>query len=177
LTFKDGTPFARPVTVDWIEDEVRPRLREGDDPGEAGGREALPVEADHAEARKALGGGDLDAALDTLRDGRSQDVSGREAFRRRLYAATLCLKGEAPRVAQPLLDELATDVQTHTLDTWAPSLAVEVWAHRCRCYDVLAQAALEEDAATLRAKADASFEKVCQINPSRAVAIERQRTS
>jgi len=178
LAFKDGTPFARPLTVDWIEDEVRPLLQAGgEDEAGTGGGEALPVEDDRTEARKALGGGDLDAALDILREGRSQDASGREDFRRRLYAATLCLKGEAPHVAQPLLDELATDVQAHTLGTWAPSLAIEVWVHRCTCYDLLAQAAPEEEAAALRAKADASFEKVCQINPSRAVAVERERAS
>lgn len=175
LTFRDDTPFASPLTVEWIEAEIQPLLENGGAGGGGGEEDIASITQDHQDARKALNGGTLEDALSILREGASEDTSKREAFHRKLYAATLCVTGEKPAVARPLLDELADVVNEHAIDEWHPSLAVEVWTNRCRCYDRLANEAGGEDAEKLRAEADQSFERLCQTDPVQAVAVEGER--
>jgi len=176
LAFNDGTPFASPLTVDWIETQVQPML-EGDDQetGATGSDGQMPVKKQYEEARQRLSGGDLDEALSLMKEGAAEDRSEKEAFHRRLYMATLCLKGGQPAVARPLLDELDADVERHALDAWNPALAIEVWTSRCRCYDALAQAAPTEEKDALLAEANAAFEKICQVDASSAVELDGQR--
>jgi len=175
LTFRDGTPFASGLTVEWIEAEIQPLLEGGDASGGGGDGALASIHEDHQEARQALNGGTLERALSVLREGASDDTSKREAFHRKLYAATLCVNAEKPKVARPLLDELSAVVDEHAIDEWHPSLAVEVWTNRCRCYDRLANEAGGEKAEQLRTEADQSFEKLCQTDPVQAVAVEDRR--
>lgn len=176
LTYSDGTPFASPLTVDWIETQVQPMLG-GDEQGGTGGAGdgQMPVNEQYEEARQRLSGGDLDEALALMKEGAAEDVSEKEAFHRRLYIATLCMKGGQPAVARPLLDELDAGIERHALDAWNPALALEVWTNRCRCYDALAQEAPAEEKDALFAEADAAFEKICRVDATRAVTLEAQR--
>ena len=177
LTFADGTPFADPLTVDWIETQVQPMLGgEGDSSG--GGASAdgqMAAAQQYEEARKTLGSGDLAAALEIMRDGAAQDTSQKETFHRQLYVATLCLKGGQPAIAQPLLDDLDAAIERHAIDAWDPPLALEVWTHRCQCYDALAQQASKADKEGLFKKADQAFEKICRVDATRAVSIAGRR--
>lgn len=176
LTFRDDTPFASNLTVEWIESEIQPLTEEGGSGGGGGGDESLAaIDEDRQEARKALNGGSLEDALAVLREGASEDTSKREAFHRKLYAATLCVNEEKLGVARPLLDELSAVVDEHAIDEWHPSLAVEVWTNRCHCYDQLANEADEDAAGQLRREADRAFEKLCQTDPVQAVAVADRR--
>lgn len=176
LAFSDGTPFASPITVDWIETEVQPMLEgEGQGTSAASSDGRLPVTEQYEEARQHLTGGDLDEALALMKEGAAEDLSEKEAFHRRLYIATLCMKGDQPTVARPLLDELNAGIERHALDAWNPSLALEVWTHRCRCYDALAQQAPAEEKEALFAEADAAFENVCRVDATKAVTLAGQR--
>ncbi len=179
LTFQNDVPFASPLTVDWIENEVQPLV--GGNVGSGGEAAATDgigtVAEDHEEARKKLSGGSLEEALSILEDGAAQDSSEKETFYRQLYTASLCVKGDQPEIARPLLDELDHTIEQYTLDAWDPSLALEVWSNRCRCYDLLAEEAPQEEAEALRAEADASFEKICRTDPVQAVSVENRRRS
>lgn len=173
LTFKDGTPFASGLTRDWIETEVQPLLEEGDEDGAVGDEGAeKTVDVDYEEARKALGGGTLEEALAILEEGAENDASKKEAFRRQLYVASLCVKGKKPRVARPLLDELASDVREHDLNAWNPGLALKMWSNRYQCYDLLAESVPDDEARSFRKEADASFEQICQLEPTKAVSMD-----
>lgn len=176
LAYSDGTPFASPLTVDWIETQVQPMLG-GDDQGDAGtaGDGQMPVTEQYEEARQRLSGGELEEALSLMTEGASKDVSEKETFHRRLYIATLCMKGGEPAVARPLLDELNASIERHGLEKWSPSLALEVWTHRCNCYDTLAQQAPAEKTDALVAEADNSFENICRVDATRAVTLDGQR--
>ncbi|PQJ33912.1 type VI secretion system ImpA domain-containing protein [Salinibacter sp. 10B] len=178
LTFKDGTPFASGLTRDWIETEVHPLLEGEPQAGTQNEEtEGGAVDADYEEARRALGGGALEDALVILEEGSSQDASKQEAFRRRLYVASLCVKGDRPRIARALLDELVADVQEHNLSVWNPALAIKVWSNRYQCYDQLAESAPDDTAQSFRREANASFEKICQLEPTKAVSITAHPTS
>jgi type VI secretion system protein VasJ len=176
LTFSDGTPFADPLTADWIETQVQPLLV-GDESGSgsSGADGQMAATQQYEEARKTLGSGDLAEALEIMRDGAVQDASQKETFHRQLYIATLCLKGGQPSIAQPLLDDLDAAIERHAIDAWDPPLALEVWTHRCQCYDALAQKAPDADKAELFKQADQAFEKICRVDATRAVSIASRR--
>lgn len=175
LSYSDGTPFASPLTVDWIETEVQPLLGDEGDGSSTPADGELPVAEQYEEARQRLGGGALDEALALMREGASEDASGKESFHRRLYVAQLCMKGEQPAVARSLLDELHAAIERHALDTWNPALALEVWTTRCRCYDTLAQDAPAEKAEALLAEANTSFEHVCRVDATKALELRKGR--
>lgn len=178
LSYSDGTPFASPLTVDWIETQVQPMLEaDGDGSTSTAVDGQMPVTEQYEEARQRLSGGDLDEALGLMKEGAAEDLSEKESFYRRLYIATLCMKGGQPSVAAPLLDELDAGIERHALDAWNPSLALEVWANRCRCYDALAQEAPTEEKEALFAEADDAFEKICRVDATRAVELDGQRPS
>lgn len=175
LSYSDGTPFASPLTVDWIETKVQPLLGDEGEGSTTASDDELPVTEQYEEARQRLGGGALDEALALMREGASEDASGKESFHRRLYVAQLCMKGEQPAVARSLLDELHAAIERHALDTWNPALALEVWTTRCRCYDTLAQDAPAEKAEALLAEANTSFEHVCRMDATKALELRKGR--
>lgn len=177
LAYSDGTPFATPLTVDWIETEVLPRMEgDGDGASASGDGNGLgAVTEDYEEARSALSGGNLERALSLMNEGAAADASRKEEFQRQLYVASLCVKGGQPRVARPLLDELDIAIDTHNLDAWNPSLALEVWTTRCQCYDLLTKNAPPDDSESLRSEAEATFAKICQIDPEHAVTVDSRR--
>ena len=178
LTFQDGTPFASPLTVDWIEADVQSQLGGGESSAEGAsdGDELSEVEADLEEARTELNGGSLERALSIIRTATGQGPSKKEVFHRQFHAASLCVKGEKPVVARPILDDLAEVIEEHTLDRWDPALALEVWTARCQCYDRLAQETdSEEQSQQFRAEAEVSFDRICEIDPAHAVTVAGRR--
>lgn len=177
LSFSDGTPFADPLTQDWLDETVRPLL---DDDDRSAGRPApsegdLPATRHYGEAREVLSGGSLEDALAVMNTGAAEDATGKDTFHRRLYIATLCLKGGQPAVARPVLDRLGDAVDQHDLATWDPTLALEVWTHQCRCYDRLAQDAPPDEKAGLLDRADRAFDRICEIDAAAGVAVASRR--
>lgn len=180
LTFRDGTPFASPITVDWIETQVRPVLSDGDGDEEGSttsGDHTLPVTKQYEKARQLLSGGDLDEALTLMRDGAAEDISGKEAFHRRFYIAELCVKGNKFTVARPLLDELDAEIEKHSLDLWRPSLALEVWENKYKCYDALAETASGENQGRFSEEADVVFSKICRLDAVEGLSVAKRRST
>lgn len=170
LTFSNGTPFADGATQEWIETQVLPMFGGDGDAGAApagGGNDAL--EADYADARSHLAKGDLAAAIAAL--GGDGDGSGYERFRRRLYLAALCVRGGQPAVARPILEGLEAEVEAHRLDAWMPSLALDLWAALHGCYGSLKRTAEGEQKATFQQAADRVFERICAVDPARALTV------
>ena len=169
LTFSNGTPFADVATQEWIETRIRPSLGGGEAAPTGGGAEASALDAQVAEARKHLAGGDLAAALAALSEG--ADGSGHDRFRRRLHLASLCMRGGRPAVAQPLFEQLDAEVEAHRLDMWMPALALDLWTALHGCYGALQRAADAERKAALQRAADRVFEKICATDPARGLAL------
>ena len=178
LSYSDGTPFASPLTQDWIETQVAPLLGGSEQAarGSSAATDEMPVLEQYNEARKRLSEGKLSEALAVMTDGAASDASGKESFFRRLYIASLCMKGGQPSVARPLLDELDGAIDRHAINEWDGALATEVWTNRCQCYDQLAQQAPPEDKESLFQEADAAFEKICRVNPAEAISVAERRS-
>jgi len=171
LTFRDGTPLARPQTQNWVASELR-----STDPPEdhsedraAASEDGRPAESKYKEARAQLRDGTLQEALSVMNEAAGDERTEKKTFYRRFFVARLCLDGGRPQIARPLLDQLATTVEERGLDTWNPSLAVEVWRARRACYQHLAQAATAEEAEAYRQEAEAAFESICRAAPSAAL--------
>ncbi|MEM9665911.1 MAG: type VI secretion system protein TssA [Bacteroidota bacterium] len=169
LAYKDGTPFADAMTLDWIETQIKPL-------GGGGGGGGLSAEGGSShlrerfdEARKKLTQGKLDEALTTMQEGVQEDATRQDHFTRRLYIAELCVKGGQPAMASPMLEALAEQVQHHDLNKWAPGLALQVWSNLYQSYVALAKGAEPEERETLRTLALDAFGQVCQLDASFAL--------
>ncbi|NBC18021.1 MAG: type VI secretion system protein TssA [Bacteroidetes bacterium] len=173
LAFNDGTPFANAATKAWIEMQVEPLFQGDGGEGGSGGGDSAHLAEQYDEARQHLGNGDLGAALDAMRNGQEQDASQKDRFLRRLYVATLCVKGGQPAVARPVLEHLGQEIDAHDLEAWDPSLALEVWTNLHRCYTTLADDAKDEAAAQYRQQAQRVFDRLCQIDASHALSVIR----
>lgn len=186
LRFADGTPFADEATRAWIESTVRETV------GSSGNANAPADVVDEAagKAQRVLGADGLTAALEALRRVDGRDRSRRTDFRIRLATAQTCLQAGKPRLARPVLDALVDEGHQLDLADWEPRLMVEAWTASYRCYHRLAQAARRDEASdgetngpvgdaetpTTQAdrfaeRADHAFERVCALDPSRALSL------
>ena len=169
LRFKDGTPFADPLTQDWLAEQAAAHAAAvgssaGTSLGASGGDDALAEALAAAKAR--LADGDLAGAIGALQPGAGPPA---ERFRRRLAAADLLYKGGRPDVARPLLDQLTEDVDRYRLGGWDPALAAA--ALRLQHATLAALAAKEKgpDKAPLTAEAAAAFSRLCRVDPAAAL--------
>ncbi|GIV60306.1 MAG: hypothetical protein KatS3mg043_1395 [Rhodothermaceae bacterium] len=169
LAFADGTPFADPLTVEWVETQVRPLLGSGDGGGAATAAEDH-LERLFQEARKKLGTGDLKAALAVMQQEADRDTSDAHRFRRRLYVALLCLRGGQPGVARSTLESLDQQIAHHALDAWDPALALEVWSNLYTCYATLARTPDGEQAG-FQEKARQTLDKISRLDVGYALSL------
>jgi type VI secretion system protein VasJ len=175
LTFNDGTPFADALTREWIELEVA-TVRDGKQDESTDEREAVEgdrLAARFEEARGQLTRGDLSAALNVMNDGRGEDGSKKNRFRRQLYLASLCMKGGQPTVARPILEQLEEEIHRHDLEAWDPRLALTVWTDLYNCYEALAGSSAVVDKQMVRERAAHVFERICTIDPDFAVSLRK----
>lgn len=171
LTFNDGTPLANAATKAWVEMQVQPMLEGNGGGGSSGGGDSSHLAEQYDQARQHLGNGDLPGALEAMRNGQRQDASQKDRFIRRLYIATLCVKGGQPAVARPVLERLGEEVDTHGLEAWDPPLALEVWTNLHRCYTTLAAAAKGDEAEHYHGQARRVFDRLCQLDASHALSV------
>jgi type VI secretion system protein VasJ len=162
LRYNDGTPFADPVTMDWLAGIAA----SGEGGGSGGGEQDEALEADLQEAKKLAAGGDVAKAVRTL----SVDGSApRAAFRRRLAAADLCFKAGRPDVARPMLEALDEAITRFRLDEWEPHLAVSALRLLHRCYEAIEAKATTADKPGWRQQGDSVFGRICRIDPAEAM--------
>lgn len=165
LAFDDGTPFADPMTVAWL-DEI---CASG---GGGAPRETSAAQTAIGEARAQAGGGDVPGAVADLVGGAG---APRDRFERGVAAAELCLAAGRPDVALALLDDADDAIRLHRLDVWDPAAA----SAALRLLHAASTAVLggavgggtvpEERQAALRARADDAFARLARIDPGVAM--------
>ena len=172
LRFKDGTPFADPLTQSWLAEQAASRSGASSGTGTGGGSAPAPGEHDAvadalAAARARLAGGDLAGAIGALQPGAGPPA---ERFRRRLAAADLLYTGNRPDVARPLLDQLAEEIRRYRLDMWDPALAAEALRLQHATLHALAAKEKGPEKAALAADAASAFARLCRVDPAAALA-------
>ncbi len=169
LKFIDGkTPFADPLTRDWIETTVLSSFGSGSGSGSGQGQAESLIEERFQEARKLLGKGDLKGALSAMDEIGGVD-SDEKRFRIRFYRALLCVKGGQSSIACPILESLDGEVDRRGLADWDPKLALEVWAELYRCYENMSSVP-GIDLVDLKSRAKNIYSKICEVDAASAFA-------
>ena len=104
-------------------------------------------------------------ALEILLHAVEQERSGRGRFQRRLQLAELCLTSGHERIAQPVLEQLTAEIDSHALEGWeSPALVARAFALLYRCLDQLGTG----DELKQRA-----YDRVCRLDARQALACIR----
>jgi type VI secretion system protein ImpA len=116
-----------------------------------------------AVAVKTLQNGDAANGLKMLTDKLATERSNRGRFRRRTQIAHLLLSGGRPKVARPLLDQLASEIEERKLDEWEDGSVVAYPLELLlRCLP--ADSSQEERKTEL-------YTRLCKLDPVRAMSI------
>jgi type VI secretion system protein ImpA len=174
-TLLDDTPAANPETQAWL-DEIAAAP-----PAEAAYAPAAMEDATEASWAAPDGGLEIvdanDVAMQAARAGRPQEAieiltreataekSGRGRFQRRLQLAQLCMNMGYERIAHPILEQLAAEIDSRGLEGWeaAPSVAQPL-ALLYRCLEKL------DTAPDLKQKV---YDRICRLDPLQALACGR----
>jgi type VI secretion system protein ImpA len=116
----------------------------------------------YALATEALRAGQEQKAFELLFREIERQRSGRGRFQRRLELVLLCMAAGKDAIAQPILDDLTTAIETHKLEDWEDSAMIaSALGTILRC--------------SKRVQADAKekqklFERICRLDPVQALA-------
>jgi type VI secretion system protein ImpA len=177
----DDTPTANAETQAWLKEFAYPALDGGtngtspmsEPPMTMYAPPALveEISGDHGEpappdayelASIAARGGRLNEAIGLLTEDLARQPSGRGRFQRKLQLAQICMNAGHDAMAQPILEELASEIDRHQLEGWEPS---DVVAHPLvllyRCINKL-----HGDAADKQKL----YARICRLDPVQALA-------
>ena len=126
LAFDSGTDFADAATRVWISSE----LVAGDQAGDAGTGAGGGLDAELQEARAGAvslaAGGRLGEAVAMLEGARDHAVGGRSRFLWEIEKARTCIDVGRPDLAMPLLTHLDGLSDEYRLESWEPSVCVDL---------------------------------------------------
>ena len=171
----DDTPAANAETQAWL-DEIAPAP-----PAEAAYTPEAMEDATEASWAAPGGGPEIvdanDVAIQAARSGRPQEAieilsreataekSGRGRFQRRLQLAQLCMSMGYERIAHPILEQLAAEIDSRGLEGWeAASTVAQPLALLYRCLEKL------NTAPDLKQKV---YDRICRLDPLQALACGR----
>lgn len=171
LAFDDGTPFADPVTRDWIQSDVLTLLGGGGE-GRAEVKKKGDVGEEQKQAAQLLSEGKLEAAVQVLRTGLANDSSGKNNFDRKLSLAELLYKGGKPHIARSILEDMQAAIRTHALVGWDPDLCVSVYLLSQKVYLSLMASGGEAMQAAYREKAAEAHAHISKLDPVLALSAD-----
>lgn len=168
----DDTPAANQETQAWI-DEIAPQRGPELTRAAPEEQEVEAAEAGSLEQRRDAN----DLALEAARRGRPEEAidilareaaaeqSGRRRFQRRLQLAQLCMSLGHERIAGPILEQLAAELDSRNLETWeAPAMVAQPLVLLFRCLAKL------DGGADRRQEV---YNRICRLDPSQALACGR----
>jgi type VI secretion system protein ImpA len=165
----DDTPAANPETQAWL-DEIAPAYAPAamEDATEAswaapdGGPEIVDA---NEVALQAARSGRPQEAIEILSREAMAEKSGRGRFQRRLQLAQLCMSMGYERIAHPILEQLAAEIDSRGLEGWeAASTVAQPLALLYRCLEKL------DTAPDLKQKV---YDRICRLDPLQALACGR----
>jgi len=175
-TLLDDTPTANQETRAWLKEiapaaphignsgYVQPAEDETDDGSSVEAGSEKPPDA-YELAMDALRDRDNEEAMEILLRAVEQERSGRGRFQRRLQLVEICLLIGHERLAQPVLEQLAAEIDTHSLEGWeSPALVARTFALLYRCLD---QLGADDE---LKRKA---YDRVCRLDARQALSCTR----
>lgn len=156
--FDDGTPFADPVTVEWIALHVMRHVRQPEPSNVVAESSSEPWEAALQAVMPCLRKDGLKAAVRVLKHGLQGACSDRTRFHWRLALARLCVAAGKHELARIQLEQLDLQLQRTGLESWEPALALQIAQLLHRCYDLLPQSQ------SVREYKDALYGRLCHFD-------------
>jgi tetratricopeptide (TPR) repeat protein len=93
----------------------------------------------------------------------ASETNGRNRFQRKLLLAEVCLGSKRERLARPILEELAEQIDKFQLELWESSeLIGSVWTKLYRLYKLGAESSDLD-------RADKLYERLCRLDPWQAL--------
>jgi type VI secretion system protein VasJ len=172
LAFDDGTPFADPVTREWIQTDVVSAVGGGGGGGPAPIKKKGDVGEEQKQAEALLGEGKLEAALQILRVGLANDSSEKNNFDRKLIMAELLFKGNKPHVSRSILEDLKSNLDRYTLTRWDPELCIAVYLLSQKVYLALMTSAEDNFKPALWEKALEMHAQISKLDPVLAISAD-----
>jgi type VI secretion system protein ImpA len=176
-TLTDDTPVANPETMAWLRERSvlpgtsAPRLQaapkaNSDDGAAASDNDAnLATPDPYQLAMQAAQSGNIEEALDILSREMAQEPCGRDRFLRKLQVAQLCLATGNQAIGEPVLMELAEEIDRRKLAEWElADTIVQPLTLLYRCLDG------GEDSASEKQNL---YARICRLSPARAVGLAR----
>jgi type VI secretion system protein ImpA len=178
MQLRDDTPAASPDTKKWIEEHVQPRTPVTPIAASAA-IENSPLPANVAWLDGAqLDDSDDDVFQKAVSDARSDRLaealavltrqlaserSGRGRFLRRAQLAHVLISAKQSRIALPILNELAAEIESRSLETWEDCSALAYpLGLMLECLE--AGEASDSDRAAI-------YARICRLDPVRALSI------
>ncbi len=159
-TLMDDTPAANPETRAWLRGLLGEPEATALPEARLNGWPKKPVDAADRAALEMAAGQEA-AAIELLQTELAAQVSGRARFQRRLQLVQLLVSAGKEAVAQPLLDDIAADLDTHKLENWEdPNMVASAMLTLIKW-----NARIREDA-TEKQKL---FERICRLDPVAAL--------
>lgn len=180
-TLMDDTPVANPETQAWLK-EIAPPSPAAQEPVfdswstpadvmEAGPQESVsfgqeaPPDAFEL-AMQAAKGGRKQEAFEILTQEVARQTTGRGRFQRKMQLAQICIAMGHENIAYSILDQLASTIDEHKLESWEPP---EVVAHALSMLYQCMQKVESVDAA----EKQRLYTRICRLDPMQALAHAR----
>jgi type VI secretion system protein ImpA len=169
----DDTPAANPETQAWL-DEIAPTAVSAVEPAHIphavvveetrSGEQAGPPDAND-RAMEAARAGRHQEAIEILTREAAMERSGRSRFQRRLQLAQLCVSVGLHQIAQPILEQITSEVDARALEGWeTPALVAQPFTLLYQC--------LEKSKADPEVKKKI-YDRICRLDPLQALACGR----
>jgi type VI secretion system protein ImpA len=173
-TLLDDTPAANAETKAWVQQFAAAAATPPASPSEGQGAASpaavqksvswLEKAADpFTLAKEALAGGQAEKAFEIMCKEIAAQRSGRARFERTMQLIQLCVDAGKDAIVQPLIDDLATAIETHKLDDWEDRQMVAT-----ALATIMKLSKKIQGNAAERQKL---FERICRLDPARALSI------
>jgi type VI secretion system protein ImpA len=169
-TLNDDTPAANGETRAWLSELLNEPA--GSPPGATWSLAAENTQPpgwrkkyidSHTLALEAMKAGQTMQAIQILQREIERQATGRGRFQRKLQLAQLCLSAGKDAMAQPLLDDIAAEIETHKLEDWED-------------HELIAGALAFLMQSSKKIQADAKgkqtiFERICRLDAAQAFSV------
>jgi type VI secretion system protein ImpA len=168
----DDTPAANPETQAWL-DEIAPAPTSTFAPPAAAPQESRVTAQDGQPrppdandlATEAARAGRYQEAIEILTREATAERSGRGRFQRRLQLAQLCMSIGYERIAHPILEQLAAEIDSRELEGWeTPGMVAQPLTLLYRCL------AKMDTPPEVKQKI---YDRICRLDPMQALACGR----
>lgn len=171
-TLTDDTPAANSETQKWLRELLAepsdapplPAAPHGPatDDSRAPGWQKRFVDP-QALAQEAMRAGQQQKAVEILQREVEHALNGRTRFLRKMQLAQICIAAGKDSIAQLLLEDVATAIDTHKLDDWEDRETIA----RALIFLLQSSKKIQADA---KAK-QALFERICRLDPVQALSV------